>query len=474
MSYILKNRIWILGAMMLLYILIVGSVSIVRQYNFQTQAYDMGVFTQTMWNTIEGRIMENSLEMIPNHLGVHMSPLLFLLVPFYAVVSSPYTLLVLQVLALAFGSIPLYLLARHMLAREDWALLITASYLLYAPLHGVNLFDFHEIAFFIPLMLGAAYFYETNRLGWGALFLILAAATKENAAIAVAFFGLFYLSKSQSLPAIKIRGAVITGSFTLYAILALWVFMPYFGGGFLFDNRYDVFGSSVGEIIKTIITDPALTFSLIFTAQKFLYIFFLFLPLLFFPLFSPRALILLIPGLAQNLLATYGPQVSSIYQYDALVIPGLFIGLLYGLSAVRTKWARYENGIRRAFAFFVVSSFILFSPVSPVTFPIFFFGSDPVWDAYRAIAKSIPDGVSVAAPTNLISHLSHREEVYLLGNEPAPPDIIIVNIADSFGFESGEEFQAYVNHYVESGLYTSTLLDGQYGILTRVVAEHNE
>ena len=59
-------------------------------------------------------------------------------------------------------------------------------------------------------------------------------------------------------------------------------------------------------------------------------------------------------------------------------------------------------------------------------------------------------------------------EIYLLGNETFPPDIIIVDIADSFGFASKEHFQRYVESYLESGLYDSTLLDERYGILRKL------
>ncbi|MEK7599388.1 MAG: DUF2079 domain-containing protein, partial [Patescibacteria group bacterium] len=76
-----KQTLFAVLAAIFLYIVLLGGVSAARHYNFQTQAWDMGIFTQTFWNIAEGRGAINSIEEIPNHFGVHMSPILFILVP---------------------------------------------------------------------------------------------------------------------------------------------------------------------------------------------------------------------------------------------------------------------------------------------------------------------------------------------------------------------------------------------------------
>ena len=69
-----KKQTTTLVAMIACFILVFGTASFLRQYNFQTQTWDMGVFAQTMWNSAHGRWMQNNLEEAHNHLGVHMSP----------------------------------------------------------------------------------------------------------------------------------------------------------------------------------------------------------------------------------------------------------------------------------------------------------------------------------------------------------------------------------------------------------------
>src|SRR3989344_2904457 len=173
----------------LLYIAFFGVFTSLRHYNFQTQAWDMGIFEQTFWNTTQGRIMQNSLEEIPNHLGIHMSPLLFLLVPGYALFPTPYFLLIIQTIAIGLGAWPLYLLSKKVLKRDDFPILIALGYLLHPSLHWINIFDFHEIAFFIPLMLAAFYFLEIRSWAWAGIFLALSASTKEDAILMVLFAG---------------------------------------------------------------------------------------------------------------------------------------------------------------------------------------------------------------------------------------------------------------------------------------------
>ena len=74
-------------AMALVYVLVFGSLSLVRHWAFHSTALDLGVFDQVLWNTIHGRFMEStlSLERCDPHSFFldHFSPALLLVVPFY-------------------------------------------------------------------------------------------------------------------------------------------------------------------------------------------------------------------------------------------------------------------------------------------------------------------------------------------------------------------------------------------------------
>jgi uncharacterized membrane protein len=149
------------------------TITCLRHAHFLTQAWDLGIFTQIFWNTVHGNIMQGTIEEIPNHLGVHWSPFLFLLVPGFRVFASPYYLLTIQTIALALGALPLFYLARLVLRDAKQAMYLSLCYLLYPSLHWVNLYDFHEVAFLPVLLISAVYFFLNKSFIWSGVFFLL-------------------------------------------------------------------------------------------------------------------------------------------------------------------------------------------------------------------------------------------------------------------------------------------------------------
>lgn len=483
------------------YILIFGTLTAFRHANFQTQAWDMGIFEQTFWNTIHGRVMQNTIEEIPNHLGIHMSPFLFLLVPGFALFPSPYYLLVIQTIALALGAIPTYLLALRILKSERLALFGAGAYLLYPALHWVNWFDFHEIAFFVPLSLAGIYFLEARRWGLAWLFFIPAASTKEDAILMVAAIGLWLLIKKlpegsplgnlstgyppKGLPfgflgrffaaSERKHGAALLVIMLVYFFIATKLIMPALGGGLVRLDRYGDLGTSIPDIAKNLLLHPTVGLSVLFTAEKLTYFFWLFLPLALLPLFAWKSFIFLaLPGILENTLTSYAPQFSGIYQYDAVLIGGLLAGTLYAVRDITHRWPRTMPWIFYGLAITIVVGFLVRSPIRPSLFPVSFFRSNPHVQTFRSIAKAIPDAATIAAPTTLVPHIANRERIFTLGTEPYwvdqklfQPDIVIVDGADLFGFYKPESLQKYADLYAESGLYAITIVKERYFIFTR-------
>lgn len=465
-----RHALLILWIMMVLYMVVFGLVTSFRHYNFETQTWDMGVFVQTFWNTIEGRIMANNLEEAPNTLGVHMSPWLFLLVPGYALFESPYYLLIMQTIAIALGALPLYLLAEHLLKKKNLALIIAAGYLLYPALHWINTFDFHAVSFFVPLLLASFYFLEKERFWLMTLFLIGAASTREDAVIVVLFFGVFALLRSRKQPTAstekKISIAIILMA-ALYFLLSVKILMPALGGGLLRLDRYAELGKTMSEILKNIVFNPMLLIKTVFTIPKTAYFLWLFIPVAFLPFLSWRIFIVLIPGLLENLLTTFPLQFSGLYQYDSVLIPGIFAGTVYGIKKLLEWKPSTEKVVAWGLIGTAILGFAMRSPINPVFFPMELFISNPKREAFRELVRIVPDNVSVAAHTNLIPHLAHREHAYMLGTEPFPTDMILIDTKDPFGFESTQQFETYINTYVNSGAYTIDFRGERYLVLTK-------
>jgi len=478
----MSNQAKILVGLIILYIIVFGLVSCFRHYNFQTQTWDMGVFVQTFWNTVHGRVMFNNLEEADHHFGVHMSPWLFVLVPGYAIFSSPYYLLIIQTIFLGLAAWPLYLLAVKILENRNQALLVALSYLLYPSLHWINLFDFHEIAFFIPLFLAAFYFFEKRKYLWSLIFFLASASTKENAILAVAFAGIYlFLRKSRedkfiflkkwTIKKDKFFGTAIFFICLIFFIVSIKFIMPALGGGLLRFDRYANLGNSPSEIITNISQNPSILTETILEKSKLVYFMWVFLPVAFLPFFVLLPWLLIFPGLLQNMLTSFGSQFSGLYQYDAVIIPAVFIALVFALKKIKLRWPKMK---KPAVAVLIVCMSIAFfsrSPVSPFVFPIDLFKTRQRWQVFRQMVKRVPEEVSVSAHTNLVPHLSQREHAYQLGQEDFLVDVVLFDRQNFFGFASIHDFQDYIDSYLNSGEYEVEVIEERYAIIYRKKVE---
>ena len=443
-----------------------GVFVVLRHIQFQTQAWDLGLFTQTLWNTLQGRMMQNSIEEIPQNLAIHMNPVMFLLAPIYALFPTPYTLLVLQTLIIALGAWPLYLLSRYILQEKFLSLIVAISYLLYPGTQWVNWFDFHPIAFLPTFFFAGIYFALQNSWRWAIMFLALAASTKEDAILLVAVAGLWFaLSQWRWHTGISISSAGIA-----YFLVAVLLIMPWFGGGLLRVDRYANLGNSPAEIAQTLLFHPLRVLETITETPKLLYVFWLLAPLLFLPLLGKWAILLLIPGVVENILTYYPAQFSGQYQYDAMVIPGIFLATIYGIRAFVRRFPSHRKTLGYTILSAGIIVFSLRAPLSNLSLLNELTRTNDRQKAYQAMMRMVSPNASVAAHTNLVPHLANREYVYMLGYEPFMPDYVLADGADYFGFGSPEAFQNHIQRYADSGQYTAEILDERYYILKKTTA----
>ena len=87
-------------------------LSAIRHLNFGSSAWDLGIFSQAVWQISEG------MPPVSSFLGVHIladhaSFFLFLIAIPFRIWQSPITILLLQSLLISFGLIPLSLLAKR-------------------------------------------------------------------------------------------------------------------------------------------------------------------------------------------------------------------------------------------------------------------------------------------------------------------------------------------------------------------------
>ena len=470
----------LLAALIALYLAAFGSVTALRHYQFQTQTADLGIFIQNIWNASEGRGLVNSLEEVPRHAGVHVSPILYAIALGYRVAPTPYLLLALQTVVLGLGAIPLYALARRILKKEYLALLVVIAYLFSPSLGWLNTYDFHPAAFLVPLIFLALYAWDAKRWALGWIALMLAAATQEGAIPIILMFGILAVLRSfrgatppEERGALRLRGAAVIALAALYFVVTVAVVMPAAGGGLLRVDRYRALGATGTEIVTTVLTKPGTALRELTEFPKLAYAFLVFNAVGFLPLLSPEGMLLLVPGLLENMATDYIPQFSASLHYDAVVIPGLFLGTIYGLRRLLVRFSSMERPLLLTLAVLVVMNFVIRHPLSPVHFPVKLFRENPHWEAFREMLRRVPDdeAVSVAAHTHLVPHLAERNRIYLLGREPDGVDVVLLDPMDFFGFGSPDKLRAYVDRSRASPEYELEALDDRHFIFKRISGE---
>jgi uncharacterized membrane protein len=165
--------------------------------------------------------------------------------PVYAIFPSPETLLVIQSFVLGLGALPLYWLAKDELKNYNAAVLFAAAYLLHPAIHSINWFDFHVEAFLPVFFLFALYYLSKRKLARYIIFVILAMASTQNAAILTFFVGVYamWLNRGHILSTIRkrhVKEKTVFIPFITIALSLIWLFLSWSIVHFFTPNLPDV------------------------------------------------------------------------------------------------------------------------------------------------------------------------------------------------------------------------------------------
>jgi uncharacterized membrane protein len=390
-----------------------AALSILRDRAFNTGRFDLGNMVQAVWSTAHGdplRVTNLAGEQV-SRLGSHTDVVLVLFAPLWWIWPSASMLLTVQAAAIALGAVPVFWLARKHVGSERAGIGFALAYLLYPATTWLALNEFHPVALATPALLYAFWYLDEDRLIPFALFATLAAASKEEVALVVGGYGVWYAVARGR----RVAGAAIAGAGLLCSALAIAVVIPHFNGGqSAFEGRYSEVGGSPGGILHTALHDPGLLFRVAFDHAGFHYLVDLVLPLAGLCLLSPVALVAL-PELAINLLSSAPTQSSIHFHYTAAEIPALVIAAVFGAARIAPRW-------RIPVAAVVVLTALAGS---------YRLGAIPIWRelpggetlqahaatvtehdriAARALAL-IPDDAVVSATNSLGAHLSARRRL---------------------------------------------------------------
>jgi len=150
-AWLKQNPITIIYFFIVLVSFILIHFSILKHDAFKSTAWDLGIYEQILWSTVNGRFMWYTPEILINpscnFFGIHFAPILFLVLPIYAVFPTTETLFIIQAFSLTLAAVPLYKLVLHENGNNKQALIFALVYLVYPPIYGSALFDFHVQTF---------------------------------------------------------------------------------------------------------------------------------------------------------------------------------------------------------------------------------------------------------------------------------------------------------------------------------------
>jgi uncharacterized membrane protein len=188
---------WIVLFMVSAYSAIFSYYTIMKYYSFRYGAWDFGTLVQSIASSFKGKLFINNVERYysptGSYFGVHFSPILFIVLPFFALSQRAETILIFQSIILALGSFPVYFICKHNIGNRKFALTMSTIYLLNPALQGINWYDFTPQTFIPFFILIATYFLKKRKLFLFIFFTVMSLITLEQALYFIAVYNLYVI-----------------------------------------------------------------------------------------------------------------------------------------------------------------------------------------------------------------------------------------------------------------------------------------
>ena len=413
--------IWVLTVLALAFTVFVSVWTVCRVLTFSTPTYDFGIFSQMFYNMKTTGLPMTTVERdgLLSHFHVHVSPIYYLLLPFYWLIPEPATLQVLQAIILASAVIPLWNICRSRNLNPWVSTLICVLLLLYPAYSGGTSYDNHENAYLAPLILWLLYGIERKNAVIIIIFSVLTLFVKEDAAVYVAVIGLYVLLNALLHREQRKYRDLLTGIFMMVIAIVWFLYVTDFlatqGDGVMtyrYQNfMYDGSGSLV-TVIKSVILCPMKAIYECVDKEKLSFIALTLLPLLGLPLLTRRfeRFILLIPYVLINLMSDYQYQHDIFFQYTFGSVVCMFYLTVLNLADLKVAWIK----IPVVFAALLISISFFSNQVIPKATSYYknYHNSKSYYTTIQDTLSQIPGDASVSATTFYTTQLSQRQILY--------------------------------------------------------------
>ena len=431
---------WITAILALAFFLFVTIWTVGRVYSFRSPTYDFGIFSQMFYYLKETGIPMTTLERdgLLSHFAVHVSPIFYALLPFYALAPTPATLQILQAAVLTTVVIPLWKLSKHHGLSAAHCLLLCALLLFYPAYAGGTSYDIHENCFLTPLILWLFYGLDRRNIILTLLAALFVLMVKEDAAVYVAVIGLWMIlktllhlhsgkqgpldpsndnshSNSLHFAAWELLFGILLVALSLTWFFCVTNYLAQSGDGVM-TYRYKNFlyggSSSLFTVVKAVFLQPMKALYECMDPEKLSFLGLTMLPLLGLPLLTRRyeRYLLLIPYVLVNLMSDYTYQHSIFFQYTF----GSTAFLLYLTMVNLADLPKERQRTIPLAAALITSLFCFGSTVVPkaIVPPVDAIRHYQDHQMIRDTLEEIPEDAAVTATTFFTTWLSERKILY--------------------------------------------------------------
>ncbi|MGW1790942.1 DUF2079 domain-containing protein [Streptomyces tubercidicus] len=391
-------------------------LSLCRFRTMSFSSWDLGIFEQAVRGYAHFQAPIVDLKGPgTNILGDHFSPVLIVLAPFYRVFPSPMTLLTAQAALFALSVLPVTRAAARHLGRLPGLAIGIAYGMSWGVQKAVD-FDFHEIAFAMPLIAFALEAVLRGRwtavVCWAAPLVLV----KEDLGVTAATIGALALIRTRRASPLAI-GLVAFGITATAVTLGLLI--PGFNGSGSYDY-WSKLGTDGGG--ATIPLDTALRTTL-----------WVLLPTTGLLALRSPLLLVALPTLGWRFLSHEPHYWGTDWHYNAVLMPVVFLALIDALPRIRVSarpWLRSYARHLPAAALAAALALTTALPLSGLT-EAAAYRTPPNVTADEKLLDRIPDGATVESDIRPLSRLTHRTRVFWIGDTGGlAPDFVAVQLRD--------------------------------------------
>ncbi|MCO5141847.1 MAG: DUF2079 domain-containing protein [Oligoflexia bacterium] len=385
-----------------------------RHWAFSSGYADLGIFTNAIWNLVNGNGYISSVKNGMNLFADHQSPIFWLTYPFFYIYQKAETLLILQSFILCSAGIATYLLAKQYKLSREWIAAAPLIFWFFNPIRNANRFDFHPEVSLLPFFLFAIWGLQSNKKInklMGIIFLLLAMMGKESSGLVLlGVCSAWILGSSPKETRWFTR--VISIPLSIIALahfyFCLKIVPGYFSNTYQYSGAYSHFGPSLSDLILSPFKQPSLFFEHLFGKDRVKFFLGTIAPLAFLPLFSMRTFIASAPGYLIYFLSQGSHRVNLGYHYAIESCVGVLWAFILGVKYFSNK--KFIQKIFNEKYLLPLVFFCLF--IAYGRSEIFFIRKYSTSPHYSWIKKEIfpqiPKNAKTSSTGTLVPHIANR------------------------------------------------------------------